>query len=483
MRGSKLCKLPNLQYLQVYALVKKRNMMNVRKYFFLLSLVLFRLLPMAGQDTLVVDMSSALSYAYAHHPDLKQVAVDVADARWRVEETRAIGIPHLTGSVGYQYFVDIPTQILPDFITPAVYGVLFQEGVIPPKEVNTGEGLPAQFGTKHNLAAKLELQTMIADASYFVGLDAARSYRQFVEQREAVVREQIDQKVREAFLTVLMLNDNMLVLDKNIASLEALLKETEALYAEGFVEKLDVERLQLSLANLRTRRQSLVRTREQMLNVLKINMGCPMEQALEVRGRLQDLWQPVGEEDLQGAVPFAARPNWQIAQTGIHLNELNVRLQRSGYWPALYGFGSYSQSLYANKLSEGKWYPTTVVGLQLKIPIFDGLQKRAKTQRAKLQVEQARLQLDRLEEAISLEVQNARLNYRNALENWENQKANLALAEHIYELTRTKYHEGVGSSVELIQAEQQLYISQQNEQQALYALVKAQMDLKRALGK
>jgi len=184
---------------------KKKSDMNIRKCFFLLSLSLCRLLPMAAQDTLVVDLQAALHYAYANHPDLKQVAVDEADARWRVEETRAIGIPHLSAGVGYQYFIDIPTQILPDFITPSVYGVLFQEGIIPPKDVETGGGVPAQFGTKHNLSAKLELQTMIADASYFVGLEAVKAYRQFVAQNEAVVREQIDGKVREAFLTVLML--------------------------------------------------------------------------------------------------------------------------------------------------------------------------------------------------------------------------------------------------------------------------------------
>lgn len=457
--------------------------MYIRRTLSLFALFLWFLVPLPAQDTLVINLQGALDYAYTHHPDLKKVALDEADARWQVEETRAIGIPHLSAGVGYQYFVDIPTQILPDFITPAVYGVLFQEGVIPPKQISTGEGVPAQFGTRHNLSAKLELQTMVADASYFVGLKAVRSYRQFVAQNEAVVREQIDQKVQEAFLTVLMLKDNMAMLDKNIASIEALLNETKALYEEGFVEKLDVERLQLSLANLRTRRQSLVRTQEQMMNVLKISMGYPVQDALAVQGDLQELWEAVGEEDLQGAIPFAARPTWQMLQTSVQLNELNVRLQRAGYWPGLYAFGSYSQSLYANKLSEGNWYPTTVVGLQLKVPIFDGLQKRAKTQRAKLKVEQARLQLEQLEEAISLEVQNARLNYRNALENWQSQKANLELAEHIYELTSIKYREGVGSSVELIQAEQQLYMSQQNEQQALYELVKAQMNLKRALGK
>ncbi len=438
---------------------------------------------LAQRASVVMNLEQALSYARAHHPDLKKVDLEMADARWRIEETRALGIPHLSAGLGYQYFIDIPTQILPDFITPAVYGVLFQEGVIPPKDIQTGGGVPAQFGTRHNLSAKLELQTMIADASYFVGLQASRAYREQVAQRMDVVREQVEKKVRDAFLAVLLLNSNLQMLEKNIDNVESLLTETEALYEEGFLEKLDVDRLRLSLATVQTRRGNLLRTKEQLLNVLKLSMGYPMEEDLEVAGNLQELWQPAAEEDLQGAVAFAARPLYRQLQGTLHLNALNVRLQRSGYWPALYGFGSYSQSLFANNLSEGEWYPTTVVGLQLKIPIFDGLQKRAKIQRAKLQMEQLRLQMDVLEQAIYMEVQNARINYQNALENWENQQANLALAERIYKLSRIKYREGVGSSVELIQAEQQLYQSQQNAQQALYDLVKAQMELAYALGK
>ncbi len=431
----------------------------------------------------VMTLEEALHYAYTHHPNLRQAAIELADARWQIEETRAIGIPRLSGNMGYQYFIDIPTQILPDFISPAVYGVLFREGIIPPRDIEVGEGVPAQFGTRHNLSATLELQTMIADASYFVGLQASRGYKALVAEKAEVVREEVGRGVREAFLSVLLVQNNLSILDANIKNVEALLRETEALYAEGFLEKLDVQRLQLSLANMQTSRESLLRTRDQLLNVLKINMGYPMEEELEIKGDLQELWQGVAEEDLQGAISFAARPSYRQAETGVRLNELNVRLQRSGYWPALYGFGSYRQSLLADNLSEGSWYPTTVVGLQLKVPIFDGLQRRAKTQRAKLQLEQARLQLHMLEEAISLEVQNARIHYQNALQNWQSQKDNLELAEHIYKLTQIKYREGVGSSVELIQAEQQLYQSQQNEQQALYELIKAQMDLQRALGK
>ncbi len=437
----------------------------------------------AQQAAEVMDLEQALSYARGHHPDLKKASLEDADARWRIEETRALGIPHLSANLGYQYFIDIPTQILPDFITPAVYGVLFQEGVIPPKNIETGDGLPAQFGTKHNLAAKLELQTMIVDGSYFIGLQAAQAYRSWVDQNAEVVREQVEKRVREAFLAVLLLNSNLQILDKNIKNIEALLQETRALYEEGFLEKLDVDRLSLSLATVKTRRDNLLRSKGQLLNALKLSMGYPVEEELEVKGDLQELWQAAAEDDLHGDISFAARPLYRQLQSSVHLNELNLRLQRSGYWPALYGFGSYSQSLLANKLSEGQWYPTTVVGLQLKIPIFDGLQKRAKVQRAKLQIEQLHLQMDVLEQAIYMEVENARINYQNALENWKSQKSNLELAEQIYNLSQIKYREGVGSSVELIQAEQQLHQNQQNVQQALYELVKAQMELRYALGK
>jgi outer membrane protein len=436
-----------------------------------------------AQQPTVLSLDQAIQYAFQNNPTLERSQISIADADQQIVERRAIGVPQLSAAVNYQYFIDIPTQILPDFISPAVYGVLFQEGVLPPRQLETDEsGVPAQFGTKHNLTAGLNLDAMIFDGSFFVGLQAARAYRGLVQSQYTSDQYTIKSQVIETYLPVLLIDMNLQTLENNLNNLETLLAETRALYEEGFVELLDVDRLALSVDNLQVEYNKLERQKSQALNGLKMILGFPMDEDLEVTGTIEELLYTGDAVELTGAINPTVRPDYQAAQRGETLNELNVRLNKSLYLPSLYAFGSYQQSLFANELSEGEWFPTTVVGLNLRVPIFDGLNKKAKVQRAQLGLENTQSQLRELERFINMEVTNARLAYNNAQQTLDDRQQNLDLANRIYNTTLIKYKEGVGSSLEINQAEQSLFLSQQNYNLALYDLLVAKMALKRAMG-
>ena len=455
----------------------------MKRFFQVVTILLASASVLSAQAPTALTLEEAVQYAMENNIGLERTQLDIADADAQIVERRAIGIPQLSASVNYQYFIDIPTQILPDFISPSIYGVLFAEELLEPRELETSDGVPAQFGTKHNLTAGLDLNAMLFDGSYFVGLRAAREYRTLVQQQYSAAQYQVEKQVTEAFLPVLLIETNLSTLEQNIQNLSQLLTETRALYEEGFVELLDVDRLVLSLDNLETERDKLARQKEQAVNGLKMVLGYPMDAELVVEGSIPDMLDSMDEADLVSAVNPQARPDYLAAQTGSELNELNVRLNKSMYLPSLYAFGSYQQSLFANELSEGEWFPTTVVGLNLQIPIFDGLYKKAKVQRAQLGLENSRSQIAELEQYINLEVTNARLAVENAMQTLQDREQNLALANRIYETTQVKYREGVGSSLEINQAEQSLYNSQLNYNMALYELLVAQLALEQAMGR
>jgi outer membrane protein len=462
--------------------IKKPRMKKFRSPIFLFFLLPFAL--SAQDEPREMSLDQAINYALENNLELKNAQINIADAKEQIVERRAIGIPQLSATVDYQYFIDIPTQILPDFISPAVYGVLFQEELLEPRNISTGEGgVPAQFGTKHNLTAGLNLNTMIFNANYFVGLKAARTYKQYVQQQLLATQADVRNQVVQAYMPPLIVGESIQTLENNIKNLEQTFFETQQLYKEGFVEMLDVDRLELSLANLRTERDNLVRQQEIAINALKFTIGFPMDQELTLSDGLEQIEADVQEEILYGPVNYFMRPEYAIAEMGIQLNELQVNLYRSAYLPSLNGFGAYQQSLFANKLSEGQWFPTTVVGLSLNVPIFDGLQKKAQVQRARLSLEIAQNQKKQLEQVISLEVENARTSYLSARERLASQKKNLDLAQRIYDTTQIKYREGVGSSLEITQSEQSLYSAQGNYNQALFDLVVAKANLDKAMGR
>lgn len=453
--------------------------MKIKTLFILLSILLCSI-ALQAQESFTLEQ--AIEYAFDRNLSIKRSQIGIQDAEEQIIERRSAGIPQLSMGVDYNYFIDIPTQILPDFLSPAVYGVLFEEGVLEPRPIAMGGSVPAQFGTRHNLTAGLNFRSMVFDGSYFVGLKAARRYRAYVQSDLQRVRVEVRQQVIEAYLPALLIQVNQGIIESNIENLSQLLFETKAQYQEGFVEQLDVDRLELSLANLRTELDNLERQEEVVLNALKFVMGYPMNEAINIEGDIESVYFEAEEADLLNPIDYKRRPEYNVASIGVEMNELNVDMFRSMYIPTLNAFGSYQQSLFANKLSEGQWFPTTVVGLNLNVPIFDGLNKKAKVQRARLDLEIAQNQRTELERAIELEVRNARINLLNARERMLSQKSNVALAERIYETTQVKYREGVGSSLEIVQAEQSLYQTQQNYQQALYDLLVAKSSLDKALG-
>lgn len=437
----------------------------------------------------VVSLEEAVNYALTSSNTIKNARLSIADADAQIMERRAVGLPQLNGNVNYQYYLKVPVQPLPESFQ--TFGLVFAD-LMPflseqtqqiLMEQNSGDdsGGGVAFFLKNNLTASLNLETMIFDGTYFIGLRAAKAARRYAAQDLLTKERQVRNQVIDAYYPVLLVDENLELLEKNIANLEQLKFETTELYKAGFAEQLDIDRLELSLINLQTERDNLSRQRDVAVANLKYAMNYPQDNQLEVTGDLEDMLTEAPEGALAGDINFQRRPEVGLLDETLALNELNVKANKSAYLPSLRGFATYQQSYFGDDLSSGFWAPSALLGLTLNVPIFDGFDKKAKIQRAKLDLEAVANQKADLLQGITLEVQNARTNYLNARERLENQQKNLQLAERIYDTTQIKYREGVGSSLEVSQAEQSLYTTQSNYMQAWYDLVVARADLQKAL--
>ncbi|MBK7224399.1 MAG: TolC family protein [Saprospiraceae bacterium] len=139
-------------------------------------------LPFLGYSQQRFSLEEAVQRAQKSNGRLNIQKLDAVDAEHQLKEYYAIGMPKLSGGVSYNYFLDIPTNILPDFISPSIYGILIKENLIPSKPIDFGSGVPVQFGTKNNLTAKLDLSALIFDGSFFVGLKAQQLYRELIKK-------------------------------------------------------------------------------------------------------------------------------------------------------------------------------------------------------------------------------------------------------------------------------------------------------------
>jgi outer membrane protein len=436
-------------------------MNHLSRTFLLLALLVHSLSGQAQSGDM--SLSQAIAYAQTNHPDLLDAQLKIRDAEEVIKQSIATGLPQLSAGGTYQYYFKVPVVPLPAAFTG-------------------GEPQNVSFVLKNNLTGSVNLDAMVFDAAYFVGLRAARAARNFAQLELNDRQRQVRGQVRNAYLPLLLLKSNLDQLDKNIASLTNLFQETQEIYRAGFAEQLDVDRLELSLANLTTERENLARQYEMALQALKFTLNYPADQDLNVADDLDGLLQATSVDALVAPIDYSRRTEITLLNEALGLNELNVKVNKTRFIPTLRAFGGYQYQYQGNSFSNGFWAPTGFVGLSVNIPLYDGGLKRALVERAQIATEQVAIQQTTLRRLVQLEVTNARTGFLNAQNRLAERDRNLALANRIYNTTQVKYREGVGSSLEVNQAEQDLYNAQTNRLQALYELLQAKMSLEEALG-
>ena len=437
-------------------------------------------------------IEGAMTYAETHAPSTRIARADLAEAEGQIKETTSIGIPKVNGNIDYTHFTEIPAQLLPDFISPAVYGVLTGEGVAgtngpivapPPND----RFFPAQFGLKNSLQAGASASFLLFDATFFIALKGARLYRNLAVRTLEQAAYQTHVQVSRAYLATLIAQRNLETLERNVANLQRTLDETEAIYREGFAEKLSVDRIRLALGNLSAQRETLLQVEAISKNLLKFQMGYPVTEPIALSTTLDEALGQARVEALLADADFdvALRPEYATLQVADSLNAVDLQRIRAGYYPSLTGIASLSRQLQRNDLFDGAengWIPSSYLGVSLDVPLFDGFNKRAQRERALARTEKTRVQIAEFEQGARLALANARASVLNARLAVRLREEAVALAEEIYAVAQTKFREGVGSSLEVNQAQSDLYAAQDAFTQALYDLAVAFTDYQDATG-
>lgn len=450
-----------------------------------------------AQQSLSLD--EAINFAYSNNLSIKNSLINVADAEARIMENRATGLPQVSANLDWQTFYLVPKIVFPASFTSgtsnAIFGILGGYGVkdrngneipsTPPIDPNAStDPVKVAVQQRHSITPGLQASQLLYSGSYNVARRAAREYRELVQKQLTTKKTEVRNQVVDAYLPALLITESVKTLDKNIANLEKLLAETKAFNKEGFIESLDVDRLTLSLENIKTQRNALLRNKELVVNALKFVIGAKKDDQIEVKDDISTLLKEADQNALEGAIDYNKRSEYGLLSHAEKMQNLQVDLAKATALPTVATFASFSYGFQGNSFKKDDYFflPVGVVGAKVSVPIWSGGGLAYTKQRAILAVETARNQRIEFENAVNLQVNNARIAYKNAKVNLESQEKNLALAEKIYNVSKTKYKEGVGSSVEIIQSETTLYQNQQNVIQAKYDLLKAKLDLDKALG-
>jgi outer membrane protein TolC len=419
-------------------------------------------------DTLIsFSLKEAIDYAQAHQVSILNATIDEEIAKNTVRKTIGIGLPQLNGNVNFQDFLKVPTSLLP--------GEFFDK---------PGTQVPVRFGVQYQSSIGLELSQLLFDGSYLVGLQASQTFKELSNKSLKRSRIETAVAVTKAYYSVLVSNEQLSLLDANMSRLKKSFNDTQALFANGFVEKIDVDRLKVLSNNLETERENVIRLLELNVNLLKFQMGMNIQSKLKLKDSIASL-QVEESIALNDTSSYQNRIEYSLLQTQKKINELDVKRYKSLFLPSLVAFGSSLQSLQSQKFNSlfDRSFPTTVVGFRLSVPILSGGIRTYQVRNAKLEVLKTENNLINLRNGINLEVEQAQTVYKNGLKSLQNQKRNMDLAQEVLRVSKIKYEEGVGSSIEVTSAETSLKESQNNYINALYDLLINKVNVDRALGK
>jgi len=384
-------------------------------------------------------------------------------------EITAAAYPQVNGYLSGTDYLDIPTNLLP--------GEFFGQ---------PGTYIPVKFGTKYNASWGADVHQLLFDGQVFVGLQARSASIDYANLNVAVTEEQIKANVYKIYYQLVVGKTQLDLIDANIARVEKLLHDTRELHKNGFAEKLDLDKVNVNLSNLRTERIKLENTIKTGTIGLKYLLGMPVKDELVLTDTLDDsqLQENLLAED---SFRYEQRKEFQLLQVTEKLSEYNVKRYKMSYIPTIALTGSYSQNAQRNEFNifKGgeKWFKSTYIGLRVDVPIFDGLARDSRVKKARLELENVRINMADMKNSIDQEVKTARIELSDALLTMEEQKKNMKLAEQVYDQTKKKYEQGLGSNLEVTNADTDLKTAQNNYFAAVYDAIIAKVNYVKATGR
>ena len=439
------------------------------KYFSIFILFLFPSF-LFGQDT-SLSLDECLQMALSNNENLKNSILEENVSKMTSREYLSVGFPQIQFETGLKYNFEIQKSLID--ISKFMPGV--PEGT--EQEVS--------FGQKYDGIMDLGINQMIFNGSYFVGLAASKALIELSEKQTVRTKVDIIESVNKAYYVVLNTKERFSLVNSNLDRIESLLNDTEILYENGFVEKLDVDRIKVSFNNLNAEKIKAERLYDLSLSVLKFQIGFPVNEKLSVKGSIEDVILSVNEYDIQ-SFDYSDRIEHSILNTNKRLKSYDLKNNRSQFLPQIYANLSYgyntSSSEYDLFFNSNRWKNYGTVGLQVIVPIFDGFNKRSKINRSKIVVQQVENQIKFLERSIDLQINQNYIELKNAIESLNVSKDNLVLAKEVYNVSEKKYKEGVGSNLEVLDSNNALKTAQTNYYNAYYQAIISKINLEKTLG-
>ena len=419
-----------------------------------------------------LTLNEAIEFGLSNNRSIINADREILKAKKERWKTIAIGLPQVSSQINYQNFLEMPISLVPSEFFGGKAGT-FEE---------------LTFGTEQIMVGSVKMEQLLFDGSYLVGLEASRVYLKISENLFEKTNLEVKKLIVNTYTNVLIAKLNISFLEKNQIALEANLREITELFKTGFEEQETVEQTQLSLSLINNQLKYAKNLMKITQEMVKFIIGYPAEKKLMLKSELEDIFnEDVFFDSIPSINQIDNNIDIRIADNNVKSEELQFKYEKSKSLPKLSGFINQTYTGNSNDFtftdSQQKWYGSSIVGLNLTIPLFSSFGRSAISQKAKISLDQAITQLTETQERIKIEVNAAYNDYQLSINNYFTEKENLRLAESIEKKNQNKFFEGVVQSFELRMAQMQLYSAQNNYVTAIQSVINKKTILETLLNK
>ncbi len=445
---------------------------------------LFAAFAMQAQQKHELTVKEAVELAYKNVVELKNAQIDYQIQVAKNREILGQAYPQLTGNFGANYYLTLPSVLFPQS-DEGVYSVLRREGLVTPTTTAPPPTLiPFSFQQPWNMQFGATLQQLLFQPDVFVGLQARTTALSYSQALIDQTREKIKDSAYKRYYAILIAEKQLQFTDAGLQRLQKLYSDDSIMYKNGFAERLDLDKVQVQLNNLGSTRSAVDNAIQISYAALKFAIGLPQADTVVLKENLTAEF--LKEDILNNNFKYDDRAEIRTLAELKKLQQLDVKRYKLGYLPTVAASANYT------RVGQGKqfftssstfWYSSSFVGINVNIPIFDGFQRKYKIQQAALNVEKVNNTIANVKQAIDFEQKAVSSSLRSALVNLDVQERNMVLAERVYNGTKLKFEQGLGSSFEVLQADTEMQNAQSNYFNALYNTVVAKTSYLYSLGR
>ena len=430
----------------------------------------------AKTDTLKLSITQAQQYALENNRSILNANLDVESAKKKIWETTSTGLPQINSTVSASYILTMP-DFYEQFLTPSIASHF--TGV--PDSANRVNAAVKKALDDMRFSGTFDIQVsqLIFSGSYLVGLQAAKVYKSLSELNKVKSIQDVLESVSNTYFTVLIAKENAVILDSTRLNLEKTLSEITQMENQGFVEETDVDQIKITLTNIKSSLDLIRRQSDISEKLLKIQLGVDFNQKIVLTDSLSNLIKAMSfDQLLLSDLVLDNNVSYQMLDAQVKSSKLLLKLKKSECLPDIAAFYQHEELLNSNAIS---FTPPDLIGLKVNIPIFSSGGRYSRIKQAKFDLQKSINNRDETADMLKLQFYQSKSALVSAKDKYESDKSNLKLSEKIYKRALIKFQNGMMSSMDLTQTQNQFLNSQSTYYQSIQNLITEKNKLEKML--